>query len=254
MVQTLVVTAANGKTLRSTGHVTVVRAMLGLPPPCLRGESDCAARRQPSYPRNPTSRHIFIRCSNPPLGLPLDPPPALSLQVQLPLGKLTMDHFQTLLQLVPANSFHSRDNDGELPLHIACRVGAPREILRLLVQTYAAALQTRNNNGSLPLHAACQADDPSLDAIRFVVEQDPTAVQAANNDGALPLHSLCGSRPSVQVVQYLMRLFQGALEVTTNAGDLPLMLACKASSSQSVLQVLLTESPEALIYMQEYYS
>ena len=33
------------------------------------------------------------------------PPPALSLQVQLPLGKLTLDHFQTLLQLFPANSF-----------------------------------------------------------------------------------------------------------------------------------------------------
>ena len=179
---------------------------------------------------------------------------ALSLQVQLPLGKLTLDHFQTLFQLFPANSFRSGDNDGALPLHIACQLGAPVEILRLLVQKYAAALQTTDNNGDLPLHAACRAAAPSLDGIRFVVEQDPNAVQAANNAGALPLHLLCGSRPPVQTVQYLLGLFQGALAIRTNAGDLPLMVACKASSSESVLQVLLRADPDALIYMQAYYS
>ena len=178
---------------------------------------------------------------------------ARELQVHLPLGKLRLNHFQTLFQLFPANSFRSRDYTGALPLHIACRVGAPVEILRPFVQAYAAALQTADNNGDLPLHAACRAAAPSLDVIRFVTEQDPNAVQAANNDGALPLHLLCGSRPPVQAVQYLLGLFQGALEVMTNAGDLPLMLACKASCSQSVLQVLLTAYPEALVYMQEYY-
>ena len=85
--------------------------------------------------------------AHPPQDPPLDP----SLQVQLPLGKLTLDHFQTLLQLFPANSFRSGDNDGALPLHIACRVGAPVEILRLLVQKYAAALQTADNNGEFAI-------------------------------------------------------------------------------------------------------
>ena len=192
--------------------------------------------------------------ANPPPDPPLDPPPALSLQVHLPLGKLTLDHFQSLLQLFPANLTSSRDNDGALPLHIACQFGAPVEILRLIVQADAAALQTMNNNGDLPLHAACQADAPSLDGIRFVVEQDPNAVQAANNDGALPLHLLCGSRPTVPTVKYLVSSFEGALALMPHSGDLPLMLACKASSSQSVLQVLLTAYPEALVYMQEYYS
>ena len=182
--------------------------------------------------------------------------PFLTHPVQLPFGKLRLDHFQTLLQLFPANTFHSRrdHSDGALPLHIACQVGFPVKILRLFVQAFAAALQTADNNGNLPLHAACQADAPKLESIRFVVEQDPNAVQAANNDGALPLHLLCGSRPSVQTVKYLLGLYEGALEVLTSAGDLPFMLACKASSSRSVLQVLLTAYPEALVYMQEYYS
>jgi len=105
----------------------------------------------------------------------------------------------------------------------------------------------------MTLHTACQADAPSRDAIPFMVEQDPNAVQTANNEGALPLHLPCGSRPSVQTVQ-LLGLFQGALALRTNAGDLPSVVACKASSSESVLQVLLTVYPDALIYMQEYYS
>ena len=179
--------------------------------------------------------------------------PPLKLQVQLPLGKLTLNHFQTLLQLFPVNSFCSQDNDGDSPLHVAGRAGAPVEIIHPIVQAYTAALQTRNHNGNLPLHAACQADAPSLESIRFVVEQDPNAVQAANNDGALPLHLLCGSRPSVQAVQYLLGLFEGALAMRTHQGDMPFMVACKASSSESVLQILLTVYPEALIYMQKFY-
>jgi len=182
------------------------------------------------------------------------PPLVLSLQVQLPIGKLTLDHFQTLLQLFPANLTRGQDNGGALPLHVACRVGAPVEILRLFVLANAAALQTADSTGGLPLHTACHAGAPSLDAIHYVVEQGPNAVQAPNNDGALPLHLLCGSRPSVQTVQFLLGLFQGALELMTNAGDLPLMVAIKASCSESVLQVLLTAYPEALVYMQEYYS
>ena len=181
-------------------------------------------------------------------------PPALSLQVQLPLGNLTLDQFQTLLQLFPANFFVVQTMTGQLPLHIACRVGAPVEILRLFVQAYAAALQTTDNSGGLPLHAACQADAPSLESIRYVVEKDPNAVQAANNDGALPLHLLCGSRPSVQTVQYLLGSFEGALAMRTHQGDLPVMVACKTSSSESVIQILLTMYPDALIYMQEYYN
>ena len=44
------------------------------------------------------------------------------------------------------------------------------------------------------------------------------------------------------------------VEATTDAGALPLMVACQAAASVSVLQVLLTTYPEALVYMQEYYS
>ena len=182
------------------------------------------------------------------------PPLALFLRVSLPLGKLTVDYFQTLLQCFPDSSLRSPDNNGALPLHIACRTGAPIEIVHPLVLRHAAALHTRTNNGDLPLHAACRAAAPSLDAIRFLAEQDLNAVQAPNNNGALPLHLLCGRKPQVQTVKYLLSLFEGALAMPTHQGHLPLMLACMTLACESVIQVLLTAYPDALIYMQEHYS
>jgi len=181
------------------------------------------------------------------------PQPALAPRVHLPLGKLTLDQFQTLLQNHPANSIQSSNNNGALPLHVACQVGAPIEVVRLLLQEYAAALHTPDDTGAWPLHIACQAAAPLLVVIRFLTEQDPNALQVPNNDGALPLHLLCGSRPPVQTVKYLVSLFEGALALMTHSGDLPLMVACKTLACESVIQVLLTAYPDALIYMQEYY-
>ena len=174
--------------------------------------------------------------------------------VQLPLGKLTVDQFLTLLRLLPGDGIRRRDNNEALPLHVACRRGAPVEILRPLLQLYPAALQRTDAIGDLPLHAACRSAEPSLKEIRFLVELDLPAVRMPNIVGALPLHLLCGSRPPAEVVQYLVRSFEGSLSIRTPSGDLPFMVACKTSASESVLQVLLTTYPDALVYMQEYYS
>jgi len=177
-------------------------------------------------------------------------------RVHLPLGRLVVVHFTRLLGLFPDSSFSRRDDDGALPLHVACEKGAPVEIVRPLLLRHAAALHMRNNSGDLPLHAACRAAAAAEPLIRFLAEQDPNAVEAPNNDEALPLHLLCGSsRPTLRAVKYLVDAFEGALGMVTNqGGDLPLMVACQASASESVLQVLLRADPAALIYMQEYYS
>ena len=185
------------------------------------------------------------------------PPLVLSLQVQLPLGKLTLDHFQTLFELFPAASFRSRDRDGAQPLHKAVRVGTCDEVLRLVVLQHPAALRTRDYTGAWPLHTACQAA-ASLNTIRLLVELDAAAVHTPNNDGALPFHLLCGANcPPVNAVKYLLRRDPGFVSTKTPDGVLPFMLAYAAptsSSSLDVLQELLTAHPDALLFMREYYS
>ena len=189
-------------------------------------------------------------------GIRLPPP----LQVQLPVGKLTEDHFQTLLQsFAQPNLICSRDGDGGLPLHVAASVDTPNEILLLLVQEHPAALHTRDYTGAVPLHAACQAAPPSSkNTIPLLVELDPAAVHTPNHDGALPFHLLCGANdPPVDAVKHLSHLYPGLVSALTADGALPVMLACEATTSSSsldVIQELLTVHPDALLYMRNFYS
>jgi len=182
------------------------------------------------------------------------------LQVQLPVGKLLEDHFQTLLQSFAQPSLiRSRDDDGGLPLHTAASVDTPNEILLLVVQEHPAALHTRDYAGAVPLHAACQAAPPSSkNTIPLLVELDPAAVHTPNHDGALPFHLLCGANdPPVDAVKYLSHLYPGLVSALTADGALPVMLACEATTSSSsldVIQELLTVHPDALLYMRNYYS
>ena len=189
------------------------------------------------------------------------PPLALEqLLVQLPLGKLTMDHFRTLLQsFAPHNLIRSRDVNGRLPLHVAASLDTPNEIFRLLAHEDPAALHTRDSTGAMPLHAACQAALPSSKyTIPLLVELYSAAAHSPNHDGFLPFHLLCRANdPPVDAVKYLLRHSPGFVSVTTPDGALPVMLACEATTSSSsldVLQELLTAHPGALVYMRRYYS
>ena len=182
------------------------------------------------------------------------------LQVQLPVGKLTVDLFRSLLHsFARPNMLRNRDYYGAVPLHIAASDDTPNEILLVLVQEHPAALHTRDYTGAVPLHAACQAAPPSSkDTIPLLVELDSAALHTPNHEGALPFHLLCGANdPPVEAVKYLLRLSPGFVSAKTPDGALPVMLACEATTSSSSLDVLLellSAHPGALIYMREYYS
>jgi len=189
------------------------------------------------------------------------PPLALEqLLVRLPLGKLTVDHFRTLLQsFAPYNLIRSRDADGRLPLHVAASFDTSNAIVRLLALEYPAALRTRDNTGAMPLHAACQAALPSSKyTIPLLVELYSAVAHTLTYDGLLPFHLLCGANdPPVDAVKYLLRHSPGFVSTTTRDGVLPIILASEAttlSSSLDVLQELLTAHPGALVYMRRYYS
>jgi len=169
------------------------------------------------------------------------------LQVGLPVGRrLTVDYFRSLLRSFDGDRLHQLGNTGALPFHVACRTGAPVEILELLLQEYPGALCVADNTGSLPIHYACQANVPSLAVLRFLLQRDPAAVRARDNTGALPLHRLCGSDSSVDAVQLLLAASEGSVSVRTSDGDLPLMVAYKTRASLDVCMVMLRAYPDAL--------
>jgi ankyrin repeat protein len=59
----------------------------------------------------------------------------------------------------------SRDQDGSLPLHVACRRGASFAIVQSLVNRYKASVKSVTSQGNLPLFLACEMLETSQDTI-----------------------------------------------------------------------------------------
>lgn len=131
-------------------------------------------------------------------------PPALSLHVTLPLGKLSTEHMRTLIDLFQsfdANLIHSRNhgNAGSSPFHTACRTETPVEILRILLQHGGVnMLAVPDLEGALPLHVLCESN-PSVEAVTYLLQSYRTAVTTRTRDGALPfvVASLADATPDV---------------------------------------------------------
>jgi ankyrin repeat protein len=70
----------------------------------------------------------------------------------------------------------SRDQDGSLPLHLACRRGASFTIVQSLVNLYKASVKSRTPQGDLPLFLACEILEPSLDSIFLLIKLYPEVV------------------------------------------------------------------------------
>jgi ankyrin repeat protein len=70
----------------------------------------------------------------------------------------------------------SRDQDGSLPLHVACRRGASFTIVQSLVNQYKASVKSLTPQGDLPLFLACEIPEPSLDTIFILIKLYPDLV------------------------------------------------------------------------------
>jgi ankyrin repeat protein len=70
----------------------------------------------------------------------------------------------------------SHDQDGALPLHIACRRGASFAIVQSLVKHYQASVKNVTSEGDLPLFLACEMPETSLDTIFILMKLYPDVV------------------------------------------------------------------------------
>jgi ankyrin repeat protein len=70
----------------------------------------------------------------------------------------------------------SRDQDGSLPLHVACRRGAAFSIVQSLVDLYKASVKSVTPQGDLPVFLACDIPEPSLETIYLLMKLYPDLV------------------------------------------------------------------------------
>jgi ankyrin repeat protein len=70
----------------------------------------------------------------------------------------------------------TRDQDGSLPIHLACRRGASFIIVQSLVNHYQASVKSVTPQGDLPLFLACEMPETSLDTIFVLMKLNPDLV------------------------------------------------------------------------------
>lgn len=75
---------------------------------------------------------------------------------------------------------------GEIALSLACRRGAPLEIVKLIHSVDPSLISHEHYRGSTPLYFAC--DRASQEVMEFLVSRAPRMALASNRDGKVPLH------------------------------------------------------------------
>jgi len=126
-------------------------------------------------------------------------------------------------------------------------------VLRFLVDQNPVALNISDRAGSLPIHAACRAGAP-LEILQFLVEAGGAwTVRAWDLSGALPLHLLSEAQQSVEAIKYLLESYPNSASIQTHDGDFPVMVAVKSLASESVIFVLSRAQPEHLQDLYQSY-
>jgi ankyrin repeat protein len=103
----------------------------------------------------------------------------LPLFTALDENMLDMDDVVDILEYVVERNpelISSRDQDGALPLHVACRRGSSFTIVQSLVNLHKASVKSVTPQGDLPLFLACEMPEPSLDTIFTLVKLYPDFV------------------------------------------------------------------------------
>lgn len=111
-----------------------------------------------------------------------------------------------------------------LPIHNACRYGAPLALLGLLLQLnpdFPADPYT----GCLPIHLACRYSSSS-ESIQMLLSRDPSCAQKKNNASQLPMHLACANGSPKIVIQMLLKIYPAAVICKDKDGKTPLDYGC----------------------------
>lgn len=144
-----------------------------------------------------------------------------------------------------------------LPLHVACTLGPPVEVIQALLNADKETVMLRDANGRLPLHLACDVERASIDIVKILLKNYPNGAQIKETQfGFLPLHAACCIRENarktnvkgelqLKVIKTLLSFYPDGVTMKDDHGWLPLALACRTGAHLPVIKALLDEHPNA---------
>lgn len=157
-----------------------------------------------------------------------------------------------------ADSVLCADNDGQTPLHIACKFyGYATEIVCELISCRPEALVMQDNGGNTPFHYLCETGLLTHDLMNMIARYSHDLPLIRNNFGALPLHTAVSGKRNydcLETLQCLLDQYPDGALVMNYSGMTPLACACQLiwgsrgnEKSFSVIHELVSCRPEALV-------
>lgn len=123
-----------------------------------------------------------------------------------------------------------KDDQGDTPLHLACREGNAN-VMRALVSFPTIDVNTRNNRGQKVLHNSY----PSIFAELLAAPN--IDVSSADNDGVTPLHKAVTTMP-LHCIEALLSCKNVDVNCRTNSGETPLFFAATEGRGEVVRRLL----------------
>jgi hypothetical protein len=119
----------------------------------------------------------------------------------------------------------SSKNGGEsqlwkrLPIHHACRFGAPMHLFTLLL-SHNPNVPADPYTGALPLHLICR-HAPRLETVHVLLAVDPSSLRETDHSGRLPIHYACLHHYAEQIISILIKAYPGSVAVKDKDGKTP---------------------------------
>ena len=79
----------------------------------------------------------------------------------------------------------SVDVSGQLPIHVACSIGANPQVIQSLVEAFPESTTKTDNRGQTPLHCACQVSSPVSPVLVALLSSTGAAGYADESNGCL---------------------------------------------------------------------
>jgi ankyrin repeat protein len=142
--------------------------------------------------------------------------------------------------------FHDGEIDSKvLPIHQACALMAPREVIETLIKCYPAGIRMKESAFKrTALHIACQTKAP-IETIEALIRYYPEATRIQDNLGRLPIHYACAHEVPSYILDLLLREFPDSAKIGDMNGWLPLHVACRRGVTLYELELLLDCYPQA---------
>jgi ankyrin repeat protein len=138
------------------------------------------------------------------------------------------------------------DENGDMPLHQAIKLGAPAGSVEAILYSWEDAAKAKDKNGYLPLHLSIKHSAPG-DTIVKILNCYPEACRQIDKSGDLPLHQAINFSTGTNAIMAILKAWDVAVMLKNKTTDmLPLHYSVMRATEPEVIETLLKVYPHAL--------